>query len=163
VAERWQRQQNGAGGGSGAAAWDAGLQCWQSSGGSAAVAGQCSGSVGNARAAKAAQQRHWMRRWQLGGGGSRAAGQRQRQHSNSGGRAATAVAVRQRRWQCTKARWHWQQCSGGGISAAEARRWQAVRQRHLQRGVSGSSMVVALTEWQRQHGRGTEMAGSRRQ
>jgi hypothetical protein len=44
-----------------------------------------------------------------------------RQHGNLGGRAATVVAI----W------WQGWQRGSNGIRAAEARRWQAARQRRL--------------------------------
>jgi hypothetical protein len=122
--------------------------------------GQCGSGVGNARVAEAAQQRCWMRRWQVDGGGSRAAGRRQRRQQ-SGGSTATAAAERQRLWQHSGGCGSAQKRSGGGISAAEARSRQAVRQQRLQRGVSGSSTVASLAEWRRQRGSGAETAGSR--
>ncbi len=89
--------------------------------------------------------------------------QRQRwQHGNGGSRAAMAVAARQR-WQSGGGGGSVRKRGGGGSSAVEARRWRAAWQQHLQRGVSGGSTVAASAEWRRQHGNGTEMAGSRRQ
>jgi hypothetical protein len=117
-----------------------------------------------------AQWWRWMRQRQLGSGrqrGSRVAAAvaaerwQWRQHGNSGGRAATAVAARRRWRQPAGARRQWQQRSDGGISMAEAWRWQAAWQWGLQRSVSGSSTVAVSAEWRRQHGSGAEMAGSR--
>jgi hypothetical protein len=111
---------------------------------------QHGGGIGSTREVVAAHRWRWQQRRQLSSGGQW--GSKRRQSSGGGGSTAAALAVR---W--------WRQQRGGSIdrsSTAAVRQKQAAWRWHLQRSVSGGSVVAASAEQRRQCGSGAATAGS---